>query len=133
MSNDTGYGPGRGSMFRRKRSATLEKFAIPNAFVGALAPERILHPLHYHEAVQCRLTREESCFAPMFVMRFVAQQPHPTSTADESRKGCVRNVVVSVDRFRIVGKARSEEHTSELQSPDHLVCRLLLEKKKKSK
>src|SRR5258708_36932543 len=26
--------------------------------------------------------------------------------------------------------ARSEEHTSELQSPDHLVCRLLLEKKK---
>ena len=28
---------------------------------------------------------------------------------------------------------RSEEHTSELQSPDHLVCRLLLEKKKKIK
>src|SRR5258708_8234216 len=26
-------------------------------------------------------------------------------------------------------KKRSEEHTSELQSPDHLVCRLLLEKK----
>src|SRR5258708_25892216 len=29
------------------------------------------------------------------------------------------------------GGNRSEEHTSELQSPDHLVCRLLLEKKKK--
>src|SRR5207244_11082996 len=28
---------------------------------------------------------------------------------------------------------RSEEHTSELQSPDHLVCRLLLEKKKTNK
>src|SRR5258708_13416975 len=28
---------------------------------------------------------------------------------------------------------RSEEHTSELQSPDHLVCRLLLEKKKTSR
>src|SRR5258708_11935488 len=27
---------------------------------------------------------------------------------------------------------RSEEHTSELQSPDHLVCRLLLEKKQES-
>src|SRR5438552_12851643 len=27
-------------------------------------------------------------------------------------------------------RIRSEEHTSELQSPDHLVCRLLLEKKK---
>src|SRR5690348_17965070 len=32
-----------------------------------------------------------------------------------------------------VGEARSEEHTSELQSPVHLVCRLLLEKKKKEK
>src|SRR5258708_20755237 len=31
------------------------------------------------------------------------------------------------------GSFRSEEHTSELQSPDHLVCRLLLEKKKKKK
>src|SRR5258708_23791075 len=31
-----------------------------------------------------------------------------------------------------VGAVRSEEHTSELQSPDHLVCRLLLEKKKKT-
>src|SRR5258708_22518246 len=30
-----------------------------------------------------------------------------------------------------VGIPRSEEHTSELQSPDHLVCRLLLEKKNK--
>src|SRR5215216_7334858 len=30
-------------------------------------------------------------------------------------------------------QSRSEEHTSELQSPDHLVCRLLLEKKKKKK
>src|SRR5690348_5852676 len=33
-----------------------------------------------------------------------------------------------VDR---IAPARSEEHTSELQSPVHLVCRLLLEKKKK--
>src|SRR5258708_24168874 len=31
----------------------------------------------------------------------------------------------------IARSVRSEEHTSELQSPDHLVCRLLLEKKKK--
>src|SRR5258708_21803568 len=30
-------------------------------------------------------------------------------------------------------RLRSEEHTSELQSPDHLVCRLLLEKKKKKR
>src|SRR5438552_17472672 len=30
----------------------------------------------------------------------------------------------------VLTDVRSEEHTSELQSPDHLVCRLLLEKKK---
>src|SRR5690348_17526980 len=34
---------------------------------------------------------------------------------------------------RCSGGYRSEEHTSELQSPVHLVCRLLLEKKKKKK
>src|SRR5690348_17893053 len=33
--------------------------------------------------------------------------------------------------FRSRASMRSEEHTSELQSPVHLVCRLLLEKKKK--
>src|SRR5690348_18246040 len=36
----------------------------------------------------------------------------------------------AVDYFESAG-LRSEEHTSELQSPVHLVCRLLLEKKKK--
>src|SRR5256885_10206783 len=34
---------------------------------------------------------------------------------------------------RLAGYDRSEEHTSELQSPCNLVCRLLLEKKKKNK
>src|SRR5258708_23364911 len=41
---------------------------------------------------------------------------------------------VSTSRASAAGaearEVRSEEHTSELQSPDHLVCRLLLEKKK---
>src|SRR5258708_23008916 len=39
---------------------------------------------------------------------------------------------IAIDFFRraIPRINRSEEHTSELQSPDHLVCRLLLEKKK---
>src|SRR2546426_4365102 len=36
-------------------------------------------------------------------------------------------------RSREGGSIRSEEHTSELQSPCNLVCRLLLEKKKKKK
>src|SRR5688500_19770936 len=39
---------------------------------------------------------------------------------------------VGVRRLPIDPPARSEEHTSELQSPCNLVCRLLLEKKKKN-
>src|SRR5207253_7669397 len=36
-----------------------------------------------------------------------------------------------LDRLTVEAVARSEEHTSELQSRGHLVCRLLLEKKKR--
>src|SRR5256885_10977321 len=38
--------------------------------------------------------------------------------------------VVARRRLRLQDRSRSEEHTSELQSPCNLVCRLLLEKKK---
>src|SRR2546422_7164418 len=41
-------------------------------------------------------------------------------------------VCISMERAIADGKVRSEEHTSELQSRLHLVCRLLLEKKKTS-
>src|SRR5256885_5716974 len=36
-----------------------------------------------------------------------------------------------VKKINLIAVSRSEEHTSELQSPCNLVCRLLLEKKKK--
>src|SRR2546422_3000953 len=39
--------------------------------------------------------------------------------------------VTDQSREILMGRSRSEEHTSELQSRLHLVCRLLLEKKKK--
>src|SRR5690625_6672265 len=50
---------------------------------------------------------------------------------------CVRNLLSgAIKRLRqravkMMASERSEEHTSELQSRGHLVCRLLLEKKKK--
>src|SRR5690348_17790047 len=47
--------------------------------------------------------------------------PAPPRELGGSRRQCCR-----------AAPPRSEEHTSELQSPVHLVCRLLLEKKKKS-
>src|SRR5439155_7925232 len=51
--------------------------------------------------------------------------PSPRRPSQLGREG----VVASAHRRRAIGP-RSEEHTSELQSRGHLVCRLLLEKKK---
>src|SRR5947208_11454740 len=53
-------------------------------------------------------------------------RPRAPSTSSR-RVHTVRRAPLS----KIPTDSRSEEHTSELQSPDHLVCRLLLEKKKK--
>src|SRR5256885_5058284 len=62
-----------------------------------------------------------------------------TSAASKAKELCIRmaHLASRVDRPAgdrievLVGKCeRSEEHTSELQSPCNLVCRLLLEKKK---
>src|SRR5256886_8095471 len=46
---------------------------------------------------------------------------------------CARGQLRRPDRELQVRRSRSEEHTSELQSQSNLVCRLLLEKKKKKK
>src|SRR5258708_9070745 len=47
-----------------------------------------------------------------------------------AQTGCSFLMVTHSIRLAVTLDRRSEEHTSELQSPDHLVCRLLLEKKK---
>src|SRR5258708_9629951 len=46
------------------------------------------------------------------------------------RRYCVSSTLVGL-KCRLISR-QAEEHTSELQSPDHLVCRLLLEKKQKA-
>src|SRR5258708_25661374 len=58
--------------------------------------------------------------------------PEGTRSSDgrsETFKSGVGSLLAGFERF---AAPRSEEHTSELQSPDHLVCRLLLEKKKQN-
>src|SRR2546426_11407599 len=57
--------------------------------------------------------------------------PDPSACYENARL----EIIDGIDRvaFLNVSVARSEEHTSELQSPCNLVCRLLLEKKKKKK
>src|SRR3712207_8304797 len=59
------------------------------------------------------------------------QERHAEITLTQVRASCV---VRRLDEHRIVADSgpRSEEHTSELQSRQYLVCRLLLEKKKRS-
>src|SRR5438132_10268415 len=52
-------------------------------------------------------------------------------TAREQRGGAAHRELVRARDRDLQAEARSEEHTSELQSHSDLVCRLLLEKKKK--
>src|ERR1039458_10203991 len=59
--------------------------------------------------------------APFEAMAPVQSDPPP---------GAGDTAVATVPACAAAGGARSEEHTSELQSLRHLVCRLLLEKKK---
>src|SRR3712207_8793305 len=56
--------------------------------------------------------------------RRCAWSPSPSSLVEHRTRPGTR-------RHEVIYKARSEEHTSELQSRQYLVCRLLLEKKKK--
>src|SRR3990170_5638032 len=54
--------------------------------------------------------------------------PYTTLFRSPFLRGILYHPQTCINKMKI---PRSEEHTSELQSPDHLVCRLLLEKKKK--
>src|SRR2546429_4080316 len=60
---------------------------------------------------------------------FIERQPGIEVTEQELMDFCRREIA----GFKVPRQIRSEEHTSELQSRLHLVCRLLLEKKKKNR
>src|SRR5690554_7167085 len=71
-----------------------------------------------------------------------SQQPTPQFRGLQAGKVSCKGIVRSIEKVmpfiedvaeRYAPLIRSEEHTSELQSRPHLVCRLLLEKKKKKK
>src|SRR5690348_11497578 len=95
---------------------------------------------HYDEALSDIFFRQMGIPAPHVNLE-VGSGSHAAQTAEvlkrvepvllERRPDLVL-VVGDVNSTIAVSLARSEEHTSELQSPVHLVCRLLLEKKKKN-
>src|SRR6266446_9612392 len=86
----------------------------------------------------CLLTHSK-LFSPLFIFFFLMIRRPPRSTlfpyttlfrSDGSLGAHPPSIPV---RARADRRLRSEEHTSELQSPCNLVCRLLLEKKKQKK
>src|SRR3712207_7734704 len=62
-----------------------------------------------------------------------ALDAHPLGALDEDPQRPVGDLEHARDRAGDADVVRSEEHTSELQSRQYLVCRLLLEKKKQHK
>src|SRR5439155_21776510 len=99
-------------------------------------PETTLnHPLSLHDALPIsraaggrRSGRRTATPRP----RRTAQLPFAGRSRRGRRDGCRSSARSSGER-QLSSPPRSEEHTSELQSRGHLVCRLLLEKKKKKK
>src|SRR5258708_21887884 len=73
--------------------------------------------------------KSSKCISPWKITYAIWQPDSVTVELTSVQVVKVVGVLVS-ERSVVVILDRSEEHTSELQSPDHLVCRLLLEKKK---
>src|SRR5437764_10623301 len=71
------------------------------------------------------------CFFFLTIRRPPRSTLFPYTTLFRSHRPGVEVIHVQVADQRHVDGRRSEEHTSELQSPMYLVCRLLLEKKKR--
>src|SRR5256885_10991926 len=105
-------------------------------FLNETAPTEI-SPLPLHDALPILAARRQPAVepfegppAPAVVVRRAEDQPptrleHAFELAEDA---LVRRDVFDHFRADHAVKGRSEEHTSELQSPCNLVCRLLLEK-----
>src|SRR5207244_11327862 len=96
-----------------------------------------LSPLSLHDALPISRRATPLCGATRTQIRRLelysaGMRPTKMRTAASRRIGAPGFEASSNTLYclRPVNETRSEEHTSELQSPDHLVCRLLLEKKK---
>src|SRR5256885_3236154 len=100
------------------------------AAVRIVIPTALRQYAANHDAVDVEAESVEQALGDL-VDRFDQLRRH--LYADTGRLRNFVNVYVNEEDIRYLEKDRSEEHTSELQSPCNLVCRLLLEKKKKKK
>src|SRR5258708_36346797 len=89
--------------------------------------------LSWSYCATCQIvSRDKFCFFFLMIRRPPRSTLFPYTTLFRSIPGSNSRQPIAFGRFRPNAHSpllRSEEHTSELQSPDHLVCRLLLEKK----
>src|SRR5215475_8964309 len=93
--------------------------------------KRVVDPGGYHYLTLVRF-EELPCIGNRLpvIPDVVEEIEHDLVDAGASQQGAVDRPIVGVDQRRVAGPGRSEEHTSELQSRENIVCRLLLEKKK---
>src|SRR5258708_35058301 len=82
-----------------------------------------IYTLSLHDALPI-FSSSSFCRSATFFSRSVTRDCDSLSARSRATRSSSR------ERALKESQSRSEEHTSELQSPDHLVCRLLLEKKK---
>src|SRR5437899_9434188 len=102
-------------------------------FLNAPAPTEI-YTLSLHDALPILRIAQEEIFGPVATVIPVKSVDEAVEIANGTMYG-LSSAIYTRDinkAFRAIRDIRSEEHTSELQSLRHLVCRLLLEKKKKS-
>src|SRR5207244_13426092 len=94
-----------------------------------------IYTLSLHDALPIcifKLIIKDNAKAPFAVNEFYTKSDGvQISSTEDSMTFTIKNFIPTQDLLVLFLSIRSEEHTSELQSPDHLVCRLLLEKKKK--
>src|SRR5258708_20644523 len=83
-----------------------------------------IYPLSLHDALPISAPARSRCRAVAGPATCLGYSPGGILSEE------ITGLTDSLFYSRRASSLRSEEHTSELQSPDHLVCRLLLEKKK---
>src|SRR5205807_7204402 len=108
--------------------------ALPRCFLFTPTPSTATYPLSLHDALPICSARLESPVSISSDTSCELKNRNRSRSTSPAMPSSSSSWLFSQPRpSTSTPPARSEEHTSELQSPCNLVCRLLLEKKKKKK
>src|SRR5438094_3202854 len=116
-------------LFKRLNYNTLEGVSLP---LSATAYRRAsVHLLVASNTASTALRSVLSLISHVPVSSCASRPPSPCTATSTNLRSNASMIVAPSSAMELSASSRSEEHTSELQSPYDLVCRLLLEKKKK--